>query len=188
MKRNNLPSRRSQSVAKVVVSGNGPKQTAAPVGSAVLETGLGTLSVEFDNLTGTQPKTFILGDANGIYEAVSGLTLSDPTDADITPAALNASFANQPVLVGGINYAVTTSPSQFGQNFRAVGAERNGNSQSKKINAKIFSSSADNNENVRNLVFGDREMPRLSGNTGITLVVAAGEKVNFELSIYEALN
>ena len=174
-----------QTVSAQVARPQSTVPTPGAVGVARIENGIGTLSVVFDNSTGTQPKKFILGDASGVYASASGQTLAQPSSADIGPAQLQASFGYSKVMVKGIQYSVSTSASQFSRLLQYVMAERNGNLIPKKINVKMLASASDNTDKIRGILFQEGEQPVIGWNSGLVLEVGPGEIVNWELAISE---
>lgn len=155
---------------------------AGPISMASVESGEGTFSVELDNSTGSQAKTYVIGDASGVAEASSSETWENPDGGSITPAVLNASFGDSPCVIGEITYIVKNDKSQFSQSLRHVRGSRNGNFVPNNINVARFQSSADQNTLVRTLKFAPDNAPVLSSNRGLAITVKAGEVVNLEFT------
>lgn len=166
-------------------AGRGAAPVAGPIARASAESGEGTISVTLDNSGGGTAATYIVGDGDGIYAAASGLTVSNPDSGSISPTAMKANFSARPMTVRSITYKVTQGSSQFSQSLKKVRGLMNGGLNAEPIPVAKFETSADQNTNVKTLVFSqDREIP-LSGHEGFTLDVEAGETVNLEITLGE---
>jgi hypothetical protein len=89
--------------------------------------GVDAFSMTLNNSAGTVNKNYRLFDADGLNDAVDGLTTYAAADsATVTVAALVATTVGHPIVCSGYNYETSSNVNQFAQQFKIKRASING--------------------------------------------------------------
>ncbi len=121
--------------------------------------------------------TYVLGDPQGLYAAMSGATLTALTSTSAgTVAALNASFVNAPAIIKGFNVSATSGAAQFGQLTRFAMADTDGRNGAIPINMSEFQRPTFQNANL--LTFQLANPLKLTWNTALLFTVLNGQTLN----------
>jgi hypothetical protein len=150
--------------------------------------GVGTgdfFTLKFTGGTGSG-KTFIIGDPSGIVAAASKITFNEPTSSTTsTVAAIKQQFTN-PFLIKGINYEVTTSSTQFANDFALMMGDTSGRFQRGPINVDGAKRNTQYDPKLLTLEF--TTPLRLDKFTAMSLFVSAGEFVTMTFFVQAFVN
>lgn len=134
-----------------------------------------------DNSAGLTPRTYVVGDPDGMVTGKTGATYTQPTRAQGTSvAAIQNSLRSASLLIKGVNYSCTNGPVQFAENFQFADADYD-----KLQITDIFPTEAERNtaQNPNLLTLSFKEPYELDWNSAFLITAAPGELVTLTFFI-----
>lgn len=144
---------------------------------------LGAFTVTLDNSGGSAAANYIIGDYSKLIRTLKGGTIVEPDSCTVgatstAVSAMNFSFAGSPIVVGSVNYKVTSSANQFNNNLQEIMADIDGT-----LNiSQIVTAAAERNTAFNSKLLTLKTNIILSNFRALYLVVNAGETVELTLT------